>query len=1152
MPRTIDPSTISSGGGFVHPDSVGSPATPDAAALNAHLTAVAAAHPAVAVTVADSYNRYRILGPNVESALDELAALVPTSMGPVGSAGPAWLGSSTTGVPDWGILKLVDGAITPTGNTAANTRGVYPYYYRAPITPTGSGITGTGVEVATDPTFNYYDGAGYPAYTGGGVGLAHVGFTTISMGGSPVAAYPTWRLLPAINSPATVVSGVVCPADRGVLALVKWGTGDLSAPVAATTTAEVLDRCAAALLLGRGMESGDADGRPGGIFVEASGPLRAFCTIDFTGNPAAGYTVELDLSPIGGPVSTFTAVVSGSAPFEFVRAGSAAATRTNFAKAVNTLLFPEWLVVETAGGGVNITLAVPGTIGNTCTATAAALTVYDFNLGQDAVLSPFTFPGRAAGQFNLDEIHQGSVLGAASAFRNPAAGQVRLLTDPSAFPAAGTPTAAGGIPILGATSAAVGTATAGVFPFDTGGGTDGNFFAYRLPHLRDYGVTSGLHYTPAAEKARFTTKLPPATPGALTTAGDYSNFDDNFWAYQVARYRHRHVLATGASGTLRQDNSLAIVHFKREADFEAYVRDGIAPAADAVYSINLVTWSGGGAILNFTEEGPPVATADSFPVVLGEIAEDPAGDLEPTLGVGAAYTLARGVHEMRCSGVGYHVPWDPTQLATPEVGINDINITLNGLFDSSYRTHDKVPSTGPFAADDRSLALNQNPVFLSLASYSFEGTEASTPTSTITKGSIALFPGGMGEVRRQRIEFGFADLTGGVDDPGGGDSASIIATSTLANGVTFAGDTSNPVFTTDARLRVFVRRPLAVDGGTGYPLPYVGGNTASFRGFNIGESTGDTILYHSMKETLNGAETVAYGNPQSAFKAGFSTTKDKTERFLDEVYRYPGSWTPLGGAPSLNLIGPGLPSGISAINVPVRPGTAPYTGFYFLGAHTSPLGLGEAQVAGMPARNPPASEGLTSPVPSRGRVMYPTINYSVGYSPAGPDYSATAVPVAYVRVFDAGIANVGSTTLVLKIWGVTLSEFLWTAGDPGSANMAILVKLPGLSTWMDAGRTDGTGPSKQDPALDGAGCKVVGSGTFSSIDAETQIVYAQVTVNLGAALFANAEVTARCPVAVAVVLYNTAGAKALNFTQGGEDGSTISCRGVVGIDVNPT
>ena len=206
----------------------------------------------------------------------------------------------------------------------------------------------------------------------------------------------------------------------------------------------------------------------------------------------------------------------------------------------------------------------------------------------------------------------------------------------------------------------------------------------------------------------------------------------------------------------------------------------------------------------------------------------------------------------------------------------------------------------------------------------------------------------------------------------------------------------------------------------------------------------------------------------------------------------------------------------------------------------------------MPARNPPASEGLTSPFPSRGRVIFPSIDYSVGYSPVGPDYSATAVPVAYVRVFDAGISNVGATTMVLKIWGVTLSEFLWTSGDPGSANMAILVKVPGLTTWMDAGRTDGSGPSKQSTTQDGAGCKVVGSGTFSSVDAATQIVYAQVTVNLGQALFANAESPARCPVAVAVILYATSGAKDLNFTQGGEDGATISCRGVVGIDVNPT
>ena len=43
--------------------------------------------------------------------------------------------------------------------------------------------------------------------------------------------------------------------------------------------------------------------------------------------------------------------------------------------------------------------------------------------------------------------------------------------------------------------------------------------------------------------------------------------------------------------------------------------------------------------------------------------------------------------------------------------------------------------------------------------------------------------------------------------------------------------------------------------------------------------------------------------------------------------------------------------------------------------------------------------------------------------------------------------------------------------------MAIYIKVPGLTTWMDIGRRDGEGPSKQDPFADGAGCMILGANT---------------------------------------------------------------------------
>jgi hypothetical protein len=75
--------------------------------------------------------------------------------------------------------------------------------------------------------------------------------------------------------------------------------------------------------------------------------------------------------------------------------------------------------------------------------------------------------------------------------------------------------------------------------------------------------------------------------------------------------------------------------------------------------------------------------------------------------------------------------------------------------------------------------------------------------------------------------------------------------------------------------------------------------------------------------------------------------------------------------------------------------------------------------------------------------------------------------------------------------GVTAADY---------TGIAIMVKVPGLTTWMDLGRLDGDGPSKQDVALDGAGCQVQGPNTFSSIDPTTGMVYCQVKVNVGPAV----------------------------------------------------
>ena len=1172
MPRIDDPLGILTGGGLAPPGSV-SPSSlipgdvgAPSSSLDAHVENPTGAHPATAISTLNLYERYS--GVNVQVSLDDLAALIPPPMGGVGSEGVAWLGSSNTGTPDWGILKLWDGILPFTGNVGADARAVYPYYYRAPITASGVGVTGTGVEPSTDPTFNVVDGL----YSGGGEGKVHAGFATIPSYGT---GYPTWRIFTSIANPHAVVSGIVSPADRGVLALVKWPTATDPDPAPAANVADIQDRCVAALLLGKGVLDNGCDGEPGGIFVEASGGTRASAFITNNTNPAAGYTITLDLTglPSGPPgLVTFTATVAApTTPYEFPVLGSNILTSESLAVALNNLYFPTLLVaIPTGGGTVKIIPVATGTVGNSIflsdTAPPGAYTLVNGAGGVDAIISPYNFPGRAAGQYNLDEIHLGATvtLGGESPFFNPAAGQVRLLTDPAAV-GFSPGTVAGGLPIFGATANAIGSAVPlPGFSFNVGGGTASNFFAYRLPYLKDYSATTGLVYTPTAEKGRFTTPIAPASVVTLDPAGDYDDFTVDFWAFQIARYRHRFTLATGLAMT-RADDNYALVHFKKEAFFEAYVRDGVVPTSDQLYSVNLVQWTGSAAPYDILENLVTASTSPQAsaanPVNRAEIVEDNSGTVTPT-NVTLDVTYVTNGDTTFYSGVEYYVPIDRTTANDPAFGIDVLDLDVIGVFSDSYRSHDVIPTGGTLALDSRKYALNQNLAFLSLSPFSYEGTE--NPAVGGISSALPVFFNGLGEYRRQRIEFGYADVALASMDPFGPLPAdhliyNFTAAGNVLNSIRFSGDTTFPAFTTDAKARLFVRRLLNVDGGTGYPLPYAGGTGAVPRGFTLVNTTGDAVLFHSMRED-NTAALVPYGNPDDVTRATLDSPKDVSERFLDEVYRYPENWTPLAAPDATQLQGPGLPFGPAPIAVPVRPVNLDpnYPGWFFQNLHLSvlanaPGNLGNAlQVAGLPPRNPEYTEGLTSPFPSRGVLLYPQTDYTSGYVPVGPDYSVLTGDRCYIRAFDAGDTNAGLSTVTFRLWGVELTDFQYTAlTAPGATGMAVMVKVPGLTTWMDAGRADGTGPSKQDIALDGAGCLV--SSTVAT-DTVSQIRYTDVTVNLSpAALFLNGE--GKCPVLVKVILKDDAGGvgKALNFANGAapETDPTSGLRGLVGIDINP-
>lgn len=1107
------------------------------------------------------------MGLNVGSALDELAALVPPPMGGVGSTGVAWLGSNNFGVPDWGVLKLHDRYVDfPTGNTLADPNAVYPYYYRAPVGPSGVGLLpADGNDPATDPMFNVANGG----YTGGGDGTAHAGFANLPMNGGGPLGYPTWGILAATAAPGVVVSGIVSPGDRGVLALVTWVTGEDPTPVPATSVADIQGRCVAAILMGRGILSGGCDGDPGGIFSEAGAGARASGSFKYLTNPAPGYTVTLDLSVLtGGPAApvVFTAVAGAPVtPFQFQVGGTNLITVVNLALVINTQLYPSLVIAVPIADTVFVFVRQVGTVGNTVvlstTAIPANITVFAPTGGTDVVPSPYLFPGRAAGQYNLDEIHTGTTVSTGLApFPDPAAGQVRLLTDPSAVTF--TPgTVNGGLPILGGTSAAIGTVPPPVpfLPFDLGGGTAGNFFAYRLPYLKDYVSPTGLVYTPAIEKARFYDKLPPAAgpPGPMTDAGNYDGFTTDFWAYQLARYRHRFVLSAGAPA-LRRDGNFALVHFKRESFFEAYVRDGVVPTSDQVWSVNLVTWVGNVSpydqLLNVLDDTSPVVASVASLVTRLEVFEDPTGTVPLSPLIVPEYKLdVAGVPSFTfMSGIKYYVPLRAAfpLPGTANLAITELRFSYGNLFSNGYRTHDKIPSAGPLTVDNRQYALNQNPAFVSLSAFSYEGTES--PVGSGISSISPLFPANLGEVRRQRIEFGYADVTNPVTVdpmPGANVDYNYVALAPFGKGIVFAGDTLTPVFTRSAAVRLYFRRPLEVDVN-GLPVP------TPATGYTLVRTGGAITLYHSMREASDSV-SVPYGNPINTALRGLSVTKDTSERFLDEIYRYPENWTPQVPPVQTQLQGPGLPAGPGPISVPVRPTTVGgWDGWYLLTYPAAALdnvlpNLNNAlQVAGLPRRNPSYAEGLDAPFPSRGVVMYPQTNYAAGHDPVGFNYTGLVGDRVFVRAFDAGAANVGDSTVALRLWGVDFTDFQYNAVfAPGAQGMAVMVKVPGLTTWMDAGRTDGTGPSKQDLALDGAGCLV--GATPSDVDPVSQLAFTDVVVNLGPGLlFLNGEVPARCPVLVKIILKDNVVGKALNFDQG-EATPTANCRGLVGIDLIP-
>lgn len=1101
--------------GYYPPDAVipvlGFPEPTDdagAAGLMAHMDDPVDAHDASAIGLVPESKV--LFSNNVQGAVDEFASGIAT---PPPKLGQHFTHMSFSGIPDWGALKLRDDV-----NEMAVSANDYPYYhtYPSPTSDWTPSLADYGNDPQTDPVWNGGVGSsGIAGLPGTGLGFAKAGAFTVS-GLAPQVIKRT-RALALQNSGGdrvvpVVVSGSVFPSDRGVLALIHWPAEVHGDPFAATVTAFLaqtsLERVVAAIVLSSGAAGGGND-----------------CITKLSVPP-----VTCDGSAGAGKTSTDTGSI--------------------------------------------------------------------FSVGLDANgnYDPFAYPGQAGGQYDLHEINTG--FSDATAEQLPGvgafpwwgdgwkralgstvtgAGQVRWGTDPTVDPDL-TVVTNWGIPVLGAGPDAYAAATGGPVtvknPFggtityaDTWGSTlitSSNFFRYRLPYLKDYTSTTGLKYTPRGLNAAATRETKryfdtaALSDGTITRAGNYANFAEDHWTWQVARYRHSfYIPGSNVAGAARELGTYWMIHFKTERDFESFVRDGkmpwdASPDGYEVYGVTMVDTSAIEAYGNRVNEtlnllGDP-GTGPAPAYGYGSKAYDALrtsiitadNTTFPTPATNT-FTWAMNAHTiMYVSGVAYFLPVNAA--GAWGFSLFDINLAINDPWKHFYRTDDNA-LTGDSPQAPPARLSSPCPMFMGIAPFAYENLlTVGTDIEAVVFGNLTP--------RYQRLEVPFEYLGsnggGTFSDANGPLNADQIVVTSLGRGIRLPGDVDQPAFSENAFPRVFVRRPLA--STPIQPVTALDGNGIPLDPTN---EVGAQILFHSTR--WNASDTTAghYGNfitaaaPAVVYPDLVNATKDTEERFLDETYRY---YSVIGGAGAgVALDGPGMNGWFfGPIPTPVRIGANTTTWVAPVGTnpvwqdhsfaqheeYLNGLAAAELQVVGLPTRNPrwpnTSGNGPLVPFPSAGLLVYPQKNYSVNYVPNNateggpfvqPNYSSPGSDTGirtFLRAFDAAFTAVDSgwnpvavdqPFVVFRIDGLTLEDFSYVPHGPGGlgdgvdgtkyTGIALLVKVPGLTTWMDLGRLDGDGPSKQDVALDGAGCQVQGPNTFNSIDPTTGMVYCQVRVNVG-------------------------------------------------------
>jgi len=1194
MPRKVDPGSIRTGSGKTvpaeSPYSLGGvvPGSPTIgypeydgpkpeggagglAGLDAHIHDPSGAHPASAISVSPFPDL--LLGSrNVEQSLDGLTSGMPPqpTMNGILRLDRLW---ST--VPVWGMLDLGDSNLVERNLVPGvsedpyeyppamnNPDDVYPYFFAA-TAPTLN-FNGIWQEEPEYDTLDTEPAAGedlrggslesrdlevwnVSTVRGGGQGEAYAGaFTDVGDAVRRTTAalplQPPGSVGPGPDHFPACMVGNIFPADRGVLALIRWPhNGD----VADFLAEDLLDRVVAAILLGQGITGGDCirwdesigaplvcDGDPGGIFAVGTDENGNYDPMAYPGQATGQYNLD----------EIFTGV-STIAPEQ---------------------LPPPWNDFDGDGNvgaprHPNSEIPAPGQV--------RLGTVAEAICGEPPKL-PYGIPILGAGPNAYEDytIHAGMVDGVYAigltfletsnffSYRLPVMASYSRRTGIRFTPR--------GIDPLTTKE------TARYFfveePFDNGDDSMVEEIEPGVWVLRNAGG-----YTWGTD---INVEGPADAGGTVQEGVDEAPFNMPFlqdaWLWQLAKYRHSfYVLDSDTKGA---KGTYWFFHFKQEEDFEKFVRDGIMPW-DATDGYELYgAYPNAGAIEDYgnlvneddgTGVNPHMAPQYGYKSLgyflnrssIYVADEDHQDDIVFTTHTWMWADAGTGGEFMACSGVTYFIPNDAVT-AAPAFSIDTLTavVTGGGVADpwtEVYRTDDNPMSTGDVPPAQVS---SPDPALLYLGHFSYDDV-AGVPTMTVTPG----FTDARG-VRPQRIEFPYTHLGAfsEVVGPLFGDNLTI----QLAGGETIVpdGDDGYPAFTINARPRAFVRRPLAhaTWQETVQPTWAAGGAGA---GQALDATDGREVLFHSTAFTTAGGGTAPYGNfttgaVSPAYASLATAGKDTEERFLDEVYRYTRDFAGVNAAAGGDqLRGPGMAAWAAGlIEVPVRAGhtvVAPWdtASWVQLDRHETVDVLDtfdELQVAGMPDRNPPLSDWAIYAAPSAGRLMYPKEDYTAGYAPGAgegitqSDYSTTTGDKEYVRCFDVAFSNatededvVGSALVTFRIDGLKYNEFGYAAPGPGhpTHGIAIMVKVPGLTTWMDLGRNDGGGPSKQDPVRDGAGCRVLGEYTYDYYDQHTGQVYCQVRANVGPAATLQASADGTVPILVKVIMKDGATSQSTNF-----------------------